>query len=73
MLAAKHYWTSIQVITGYGRTRISKIAKRLKAAAQMLKPRKYSLGALLDNFWLAVTLVAIWGTVLTIIGAILFW
>ena len=38
----------------------------------MLKPRKYSLGVLFDNFWLGVTLVAIWGTVAVIIGAILF-
>jgi hypothetical protein len=37
----------------------------------MLKPRKYSLGVLLDNFWLGVTLVAIWGTVFAIIAAIL--
>jgi hypothetical protein len=38
----------------------------------MLRPRKYSLGVMLDTFWLGVTLVAIWGTVLGVIGAVLF-
>jgi hypothetical protein len=39
----------------------------------MLRPRKYSLGILLDNLWLGLTLAAIWGAVLLVIGAILFW
>jgi hypothetical protein len=39
----------------------------------MQKPRKYSFGVLLDNLWLGLTLAAIWGAVLLVIGAILFW
>ena len=39
----------------------------------MLRPRKYSLGVLLDNLWLGVTLITIWGAVIAIIAAILFW
>jgi hypothetical protein len=39
----------------------------------MLRPRKYSLGVLLDNLWIGLTLVAVWGTVAVIIGAIMFW
>jgi hypothetical protein len=38
----------------------------------MLRPRKYSFGNALDTFWLCVTLVATWGTVLVLIGALLF-
>jgi hypothetical protein len=39
----------------------------------MRRPRKYSLGVVLDNFWLGVTLVTIWGAIAVTIGAILFW
>ena len=33
---------------------------------------KYSLGNALDTFWLCVTLVAIWGTVLVLMGRFCF-
>jgi len=39
----------------------------------MLRPRKYLLGSMLDTFWLGTTLLAIWGAVMALIGAILFW
>jgi hypothetical protein len=39
----------------------------------MLKPRKYLLGVVLNNLWIGLTLAAIWGTILVVIGAILFW
>jgi hypothetical protein len=35
-----------------------------------LKPRKYTLGEILDNVWLGATLTAIWRAVLVLIGAI---
>jgi len=38
----------------------------------ILKPRRYTLGEILDNVWLGATLAAIWGAVLVLIAAILF-
>jgi hypothetical protein len=52
--------------------RILQRQRRQVTTLGMLKSGKYSLGAALDNFWIGVALVAILGTVIAIIGAILF-
>ena len=38
----------------------------------MIKHRKYSLGVLLDTFWLVFSLAAIWGSLLSILASILW-
>jgi hypothetical protein len=38
----------------------------------MLRPRKYSLGAMVDTIWIGATVAAIWGSVFVVIGGIYF-
>jgi hypothetical protein len=35
------------------------------------RPRKYSLGVVLDTMWLWLTLIAVWGSVATIVVSVL--
>jgi len=39
----------------------------------MLRPRKYTLGLILDTVLLWLTLAVVWGAVFVLIVAILFW
>jgi hypothetical protein len=37
----------------------------------MLRPRKYSLGSVVDTIWIAATVAAIWGTIVWLLGVAL--
>jgi hypothetical protein len=39
--------------------------------ASMLRPRKYSLGSVVDTIWIAATVAAIWGTIVWLLGVAL--